>query len=242
MNDPFLLEKNGPFDCVRELPDVPGPVIVFEQGDDIGEKPIYSFPGGTAYFAQEMIRKGLDAFAPVPQGRQVDSEHIDAVVQIFSKCPVCHLFVKVLVRGGNDPYVTMNRLIPAEPFEGFFFQDPQEFGLKGQGELPDFVQKHAAAVGLLQASHPRLVRAGEGSLLVPEKLALKERLRYVGAIDLDERLPATCTVEVNRPGEYAFPRAGPPVMRTTESECASFLMVDIACFMEGLAAIIPSKS
>jgi hypothetical protein len=52
----------------------------------------------------------------------------------------------------------------------------QEFRLQGRRQFADLIQKNRAAVRLLEAPDPLLVRPGEGALLVAEELAFEQVL------------------------------------------------------------------
>ena len=63
----------------------------------------------------------------------------------------------------------------------------QELGLQREMQVADLVEEHDPLVRRLELSHPQLVRAGEGTPLVPEELALQQLGGDGGAVDLDER-------------------------------------------------------
>ncbi len=77
--------------------------------------------------------------------------------------------------------------VPPDALEGALLQDTQELDLKIGGQIPDLVEKQASSVGELEPALLDRGRPGEGPLLVAKELALQERLRKGGAVDLDER-------------------------------------------------------
>jgi len=63
----------------------------------------------------------------------------------------------------------------------------KKFDLELRVHLPDFIQKDRTLVGQLEAAPPFLESARERTLLVAEKLALKEFFRNGPAVDWHER-------------------------------------------------------
>ena len=100
----------------------------------------------------------------------------------------------------------MNRLVAPDPLERALLQDAQELDLRPHRDLADLVEEQRAAVRLLEAPDAALVGAGERALLVPEQLALEERLGERGAVQRDERLLGARAERVDRAGE--LPLAG----------------------------------
>ena len=71
----------------------------------------------------------------------------------------------------------------------------KEFGLKRKVQVTYLVEKHNSMIGRFELSHSQLVRAGEGTPLVAEKLTLQEVGGDGGAVDLDE-LPVPTRGEI----------------------------------------------
>ena len=51
----------------------------------------------------------------------------------------------------------LSQLLPADPLELLFLQNPQELGLRRKGHVADFVEKKCAFVGLLEDSNAATV-------------------------------------------------------------------------------------
>ena len=81
------------------------------------------------------------------------------------------------MRGGEDAHVNPQVVAAAEALDRFFLQHAQQLRLRVEAHVADFVEKDRAAVGMLEAADPPRVSAGESTLLVPEELALQQRLR-----------------------------------------------------------------
>src|SRR5439155_15430376 len=73
--------------------------------------------------------------------------------------------------------------------------------------LADLVEEERALVGELELPELLGVGVGERALLVPEELALEERLRDGGAVERDERTSGARAPVVDRLGDQLLPRA-----------------------------------
>ena len=62
----------------------------------------------------------------------------------------------------------------ADAPEGLLLEEPQQLGLQRRRHLADLVEKHRAAVGLLEQAALLLPRVGERAALVAEQLALEQ--------------------------------------------------------------------
>ena len=78
------------------------------------------------------------------------------------------------------------------------------------GHLPELVEEERAAVRLLELSPVTAGGSGEGPLLVPEELALDERLRDGRAVDGDEGPLRALAHRVEGPGRELLARAARP--------------------------------
>ena len=75
-------------------------------------------------------------------------------------------------------------------------------------DLPDLIEEQRPAVGQLEAPQLGVHRPGERAFLVPEQLALQQRLGQGGAVDGDERLISARRVGVEVSAEQLLARAG----------------------------------
>ena len=80
----------------------------------------------------------------------------------------------------------------------------------GSETLPDFIEKQGPAIGRFDAALALLMRAGEGALLVAEKLALHQCLGNGAAIYCDERAVLPSAALVNGLRDHLLARAAFP--------------------------------
>ena len=67
-----------------------------------------------------------------------------------------------------------------DSLERAFLENAQQFALKLQWNLRDFIQKERGPVGQLKTPYSVTYRAGERSSDMPEELTLEQLSRYVG--------------------------------------------------------------
>src|SRR5205823_7457991 len=96
------------------------------------------------------------------------------------------LLLEVAIRRGDDADVHLLLRRRADRTNLALLQDAEQLRLERDRHLGHFVEEERAAVGDLEESFFVLVRAGERSLLVPEELALEERLGHRRAVLADE--------------------------------------------------------
>ena len=104
----------------------------------------------------------------------------------------------ILVGGGDDPDVDLQRLGAAKPLELSLLQDSKQLDLGREVDVADLVEQQRPAVGELEAALLALVGAGKRALFVAEELRLDQRFWQRAATDLDERLPRPERVVVDR--------------------------------------------
>jgi hypothetical protein len=70
--------------------------------------------------------------------------------------------------GGDDTDIDPDGIAASDPVKLLLLQDPQQLGLEIEVHVPNLVQEHRAAVGLLEFPDGRGGGAGKRSFLVPE--------------------------------------------------------------------------
>ena len=85
-----VAQENGPFDGVGQLADVSGPGVGLEENQNFRRQRIDLLVHGAGQPPQQVIRERIDALGALPQRRQMDSQHVDPVIQIFTKFSLAH--------------------------------------------------------------------------------------------------------------------------------------------------------
>src|SRR6266542_3837143 len=142
--------------------------------------------GGEA--AQKVFGEKDDVVAARAERRDVDRKDVQPVKEVIAKRAPRDLRLQVFVRGGDHPYIDGDRLLASDFLKGLLLQDAQDFRLRADAHVADFVKEERAAVGELEFSFAFVDRAGERPFAMAEQLRLDQLLRNRRAIDVDERL------------------------------------------------------
>ena len=114
--------------------------------------------------------------------------------------------LEVLVRGGDDAHVRLHRCVPADAVVLAVGEHAQQAHLQIGRHVADLVEEQRAALGLLEATAARGLRAGERAALVTEQLGLEQVLRNRRRVDRDERPRRAGAVPVQRTGDQLLAR------------------------------------
>ena len=134
----------------------------------------------------EEPRQHGDVLRAVAQRRKLHAQYVQPKEEIFAERAVAHAAFEAPVGCCDHPDVNVDIPGAADPLEGLLVQKPQELRLQRRRHLPDFVQKHRAAVRRLEQPAPLSPRIREGSLFVAEELAFEQGLRQRRAGDVHE--------------------------------------------------------
>ena len=131
------------------------------------------------------------------QGRNVQRDDAQPVVQVLTEGVLLDEKAQVLVRCGSDADVGPDGLRPSHPLELLLLEDAQDLGLRVGAHVSDLVQEDCSLVCQLELPFPLRDGIRESSLLVAEQLAFQEGLGDCGAVHLDERLcrPGPCLMD-----------------------------------------------
>ena len=91
--------------------------------------------------------------------------------------PLRDAIFQVLVRGGDDAHVDLDRRLATDAIELALGQHAQQSRLQRQAHVADLVEEQRAAVGLLEAPAAQRVGAGERALLVAEQFRFQQLAR-----------------------------------------------------------------
>src|SRR5579862_9019423 len=201
-------EHGEPSAEVHELAHVAGPVV--------GDEPCEGVCGQRLRLDAELVRghghvmteQVRDVLGSGAQRRQLDADHVEAVIQILPEQAARETLLEVLVGRGDHAYVGADRRLAADSIELSLCQHAQQPCLERQRHVTDLIEEQRAAVGLLEAPAPLYVRTGKGAALVSEELRLEQVRRNRRRVEGDERSPRARTVLVQCPGDELLAGAG----------------------------------
>ena len=170
-----------------QLPDIAGPGKFAKLLERVG----VGLPARSLIAIGKADRKEIDqlgnVFATFAQRRNVQLDHVQAIIQIFAKAAGRHFGFQIAVRGGDHLHVDVHRMSRTDRSDFLLLQHAQQLGLQVERHFADFVQKDDPLLGGPKHTQRASVGAGEGPLLVTEQLALGQRGRERRAVDRNER-------------------------------------------------------
>src|SRR5690606_32799408 len=93
---------------------------------------------------------------------------------------------ELLVGGGDDTDIDLDRALAADGGDEPLLQDAEDLRLRGRTHIADLVEEEGPAVGELELPGPVGEGPREGPLHMPEEFALDELRGDRRAVDLDE--------------------------------------------------------
>src|SRR3954467_267282 len=110
------------------------------------------------------------------------------------------------MRGRNNADVNSGCLVVTHSLQLSTFNESQEFSLKVERHLPNFVKKEGSAICSFDATRAPLHCSRKCAPRVAEQLGFKQSLRNRGTVDCDERLATAGRHSMKRCGDYLFAR------------------------------------
>jgi hypothetical protein len=118
-----------------------------------------------------MVRQYGNILATLAQRRQRDEGDIQAIVEVFAETTLADGLHQVHVGGGDHPHVHLNGLARADAGDFALLQHAQQFDLKRQAKLADFIEQQGAALRRLEPAGMALYRAGKRPFSWPNSSA-----------------------------------------------------------------------
>lgn len=140
--DPTLFGGEECFvDAVFEFADVAGPCVGQEFFLSLGCKVdhVDGFFAGEIF--EEMAGKGDDIGGAFAQRRDLDGDHGEAVVEVFTEGPFFDKALEIAVSRGDQTKVDRIGFFGSEGLDFAFFEQAQELGLRSQREVADLVHE-----------------------------------------------------------------------------------------------------
>ena len=128
-------------------------------------------------FFEEKIRQRGNIFFVFAQRRNVDGDHIQAIVQILAERAFFERGAQIAIRGGDQTHVDFERFGAAEALEFAFLQDAQQLHLNRGRNVADFVEEKRAFVGEFKFSGLARNRRRKMRLFRSRKVRFREGFR-----------------------------------------------------------------
>ena len=98
-----VCQQHRPLDHILQLPDISGPWSGFEQRQRFRRDAPELFAVFHCILVEKMAGQNADVLPTLPKGREIDSHHVDPVIEVFPELPLPDQLFKIPVRGGDDP-------------------------------------------------------------------------------------------------------------------------------------------
>src|ERR1700674_909109 len=187
-----------PLDEVSQFPDISRPGITDEDFHGGVAELARFLSVGRAEFAQEISCQRGDVLPAVAQGRHVKGNHVQSIKKILAKSAAGNFLFEVFVRCGDDARVDAQGFVGTHALEALFLENAENFRLRAEAHVADFIEEERPAVGLLKFADLVFRRPGKAALNVPEQLGLDQLLGNGRAIDFHERALVTQTSGMQR--------------------------------------------
>ena len=194
--------------CVPELAHVARPRIPADRLDSRGREAVHAPAGRRHQIGEHLLREQDQIRASLAEGRDAQLHDRDAVEEIAPEGPFLDHRREVAVGRDDHARRDPHRPIRPEPLERALLEHAQELGLAHERKLPDLVEQDRPLTSGLERAGAGRGRAGERAALVPEQLALDQRLGDRRAVDDAKRLlgPGAPLVEQAREERLPYPR------------------------------------
>jgi hypothetical protein len=120
------------------------------------------------------------------KGWQRNRENIQTIIKIFAEFSVCHHMPEIPIGRRNNTNIDPRSACAAYALELALLEDTEQFGLKLESCVSDFIQKQCSTIGEFKTADMKSKSTGKCSPFMPEKLALKKAQGNPRAIHLDQ--------------------------------------------------------
>ena len=153
------------------------------------------------------VARSATSSRALAQGRQVDLEDVEPVVEVLAEDALFRHLHEVAVGGGDHAHVGLALLLAADAHVGERLEHAQQVDLRALVHGRDFVEEDGAAVGELELALLSVDGAGERAALVAEQLGGDELARDGAGVHGDERARAPAAAHVDGARHQLLARA-----------------------------------
>src|SRR6058998_3164597 len=155
-----------------------------------------------------MLCQNGDVIRPLSQWWDLNREHIEPVVKVFTKAARRHFLLQVPIGRSDDPHIREPRPVLAHALVTLLLQDAEQFALQFQWNFSDFIEENRPSFSRLETSGAVLDRPGKSTARVAEEFAFIQLFWDGGAIDADQRLVLAPAAPMDLPRDQFLACAG----------------------------------
>src|SRR5258705_6882246 len=209
-DEPSIGEDERSLDGVLQFTDVARPAVRQKEIASLRAETCLTPSHPARELAQEVVGQHEDVVRPFLQGREMDAEDGESVVEITAETPIHDGLLQIAVGRRDETDVGAERRRATDTFVLALLDDAEELGFDRGRQLADLVEEQRAARGQLEAAALEPVGSREGATLGPEELRLDERLGHGRAVDGDEGTLGTPARIVDGASDQFLARAAFP--------------------------------
>ena len=128
-----------------------------------------------------------DVARALAQQRHGERENIQAIKQITPEFSLGDGLAQITIRRGDDAHVDLDRLAAADGFKLLLLQHAEQFDLRLQRQVADFIEENGAAIRDFETPIAIRQRAGERSLHMAKQFALDQSGADGSAVHFHQR-------------------------------------------------------
>ena len=126
-------------------------------------------------------------FTPLAQRGQAKANHVQPVVQVFTKHALFNALLQVLMGRRNHARIGFDGVVPADTVKMPVAQYPQQPRLQIKRHVANFIEKKRATLGLFKAATAHGLRTGKRPALMAKQFTFKQILRDGSGVDGHKR-------------------------------------------------------
>ena len=119
----------------------------------------------------EALDQDGNVILPFAQGRDVDTQHVEAEEQVLTERALAHGPLEIRVGRGDQADPRRQLCLTTDTIECSLLQQAQEMALLVDRQIADLVEEHRAVLGLFDEAAVAAVGTGEGAAFVAEQFA-----------------------------------------------------------------------
>ena len=173
--EPVGPQGRQPARLVLELAHVPRPGVARQQLHRLARDVELAPPA--ALGLEEVAQEGRNVLGSLAQGRHVEAQDVEAVVEVEPELALLGHGPQVAVGRRHHPAVGADRLVAADRAHLPLLQHAQQLALHHAAHVPDLVEEERPLAGHHEQTLVVLGRAREAASPVPEELALEQAVR-----------------------------------------------------------------
>ena len=155
--------------------------------------------------AQKMIRQQRNVFRSLGQCGDLQIDHVQTVVEIFTKLVAGHHLRQIPVRGGNNTHINVDVAVTAQRANFPLLQHAQQFDLQRRGHVTNLVEEKCAALRRLKQPFPAADRTGECASGMAKQFRFEQLFRERATVDRNKGIFAARAGVMDRLRQDLFP-------------------------------------